>query len=80
MDPAGVGGIPEGHQGFSWAPISNADAELVQGVDIKNFAVKDEHGNWANTVESVILLDPSKAHTLGNEITTRYQKRYKIRL
>ena len=34
----------------------------------QKLVVKDEHGNWANTVESVILLDPSKAHTLGNEI------------
>ncbi|MDC1293765.1 hypothetical protein N8Z70_01820, partial [Candidatus Puniceispirillum sp.] len=42
-----------------FATVSNEEAELAQGFKVTDFAVKDEHGNWVNTIESIVFTSPT---------------------
>ncbi|MDB2528891.1 hypothetical protein N9X93_05440, partial [Alphaproteobacteria bacterium] len=44
------------------ADISNDNAELAQGFKVTDFAVKDEYGNWVNTIESIVFTSPTGEH------------------
>ena len=41
-------------------PPSITTGDLSQGFKVTDFAVKDEHGNWVNTIESVVFSSPTQ--------------------
>ncbi|MDC1294187.1 hypothetical protein N8Z70_04015, partial [Candidatus Puniceispirillum sp.] len=43
------------------------DVDLSQGFKVTDFAVKDEHGNWVNTIESIVFTSPAEEYELGQK-------------
>ena len=42
-------------------------AALEQGFEVKDFAVKDEHGNWVNTIESIVFTSPTTEQAIVDQ-------------
>ena len=53
-----VDGNDSGANNLYPADYSNDNAELAQGFKVTDFAVKDEYGNWVNTIESIVFTSP----------------------
>ncbi|MDC3295219.1 hypothetical protein OAU79_00910, partial [bacterium] len=43
------------------------EAELAQGFKVTDFAVKDEYGNWVNTIESIVFTSPTTEHAIDDK-------------